>query len=163
MSKNKKEELELQEETVLEQETSSAEEEAAEKYNQLNDRYLRLMAEFDNFKKRTVKEKADIYTNAAADAIEAVLPVADTIIRAIEMDKDNEGLRLIEKQLSDALKNIGVETIPAVGENFDPEFHNAIFHVEDESVAENTVVEEFAKGYKYKSKVIRHSMVKVAN
>ncbi|MDD3766986.1 MAG: nucleotide exchange factor GrpE [Eubacteriales bacterium] len=153
----------VQKPDAQEEEEKEAKDDLEGKYNELSDRFLRLVAEYDNFKKRTQKEKSDIYISATADVIEAILPVADTISRALEMDKDNQGIALIEKQLLDSLKSIGVEVIPAVGETFDPEFHNAVFHVEDENVAENTIVEEFARGYKYKNKVIRHSVVKVAN
>ncbi|OQB15568.1 MAG: heat shock protein GrpE [Firmicutes bacterium ADurb.Bin193] len=134
-----------------------------ERFNQLNDSYLRLLAEFDNFKKRTQKEKTEIYTNAAADILEAILPVLDTVSRAVNLDPQNEGIALIKKQLDDVLSAIGVEEIPAIGEQFSPELHNAVMHIDDESRGSNIIVEEFAKGYKYKNKVIRHSMVKVAN
>lgn len=128
-----------------------------------DDRYLRLMAEYDNFKKRTQKEKIEIYTSATADVIEAILPVLDATCRAVEIEPESEGLSLIKKQFNDAMKSIGVEEINAVGEQFDPELHNAVMHIDDEAIDNNTIVEEFAKGYKYKNKVIRHSMVKVAN
>ena len=129
----------------------------------LNDKYLRVLAEYDNYKKRTQKEKSDIYTIAVADVIEAVLPVMDAICRAAEMEKDSEGILLIKKQLDDVLKQIGVEPINAVGEKFDPQLHDAAADVEDEKYGSNTVIEEYAKGYQYKEKVIRHSVVKVAN
>lgn len=134
-----------------------------EQLNQLNDRYLRLLAEYDNFKKRTQRERGEIYSAAAADVIEAILPVLDTISRAMEMDADNEGIKLIKKQFEDSLSAIGVERINAVGEQFDPRLHNAVLHIEDETTGSNTIVEEFAVGYKYKDRIIRHSMVKVAN
>jgi molecular chaperone GrpE len=122
-----------------------------------------VLAEYDNYKKRTQKEKSDIYTIAVADVIEAILPVMDAICRAAEMEKDSEGILLIKKQLDDVLKQIGIEPINAVGETFDPQLHDAVAHVEDEKYDSNTVIEEYAKGYKYKEKVIRHSVVKVAN
>ena len=109
------------------------------------------------------KRKMDIYTIAVADVIEAILPVMDAICRAAEMEKDSEGILLIKKQLDDVLKQIGIEPINAVGETFDPQLHDAAAHVEDEKYDSNTVIEEYAKGYKYKEKVIRHSVVKVAN
>jgi len=149
-------EKELNEETEVAEETKN-------EFDELNDKYLRTLAEFDNFKKRTQKEKTDIYTSATADTIEKILPVMDSIDRAIELDPENEGLNLILKQLKDTLTAIGVEEIASVGEQFDPEFHNAVMHIEDENFGNNIVAEEFAKGYKYKTKVIRHSMVKVAN
>ncbi|MDR0405364.1 MAG: nucleotide exchange factor GrpE [Clostridiales bacterium] len=161
----KEKELEVEETEREAQEQPVTESPTAEpdKYAELNDRYLRLMAEYDNFKKRTQKEKSDIYVSAAADVIEAMLPVVDTVRRAVDLDGGNEGLRLISKQLEDALKAVGVEELGAVGEQFDPELHNAVMHIEDASVDGNTVVEEFAKGYRYQGRVIRHSMVKVAN
>ena len=137
--------------------------EKADDLAQLNDRYLRLCAEYDNFKKRTDREKSEIYTCAAADIIETLLPVMDTIIRATEMDGCNEGIALIKKQLDTVLTSIGVEQIKAIGEQFNPHLHEAVMHIEDDTVGNNTVVEVLAAGYKYKEKVIRHSMVNVAN
>ncbi|MCK9478423.1 MAG: nucleotide exchange factor GrpE [Firmicutes bacterium] len=130
---------------------------------QLNDKFLRICAEYDNFKKRTQKEKAEIYADATADVIKAVLTVLDTIDRAAEMDGCNEGIRLIQKQLDTVLKGIGVERIKTDGEQFDPRLHDAVMHIQDESIGSNTIVEELAAGYKYKDKIIRHSIVKVAN
>ena len=160
-------ELEILETEEVEEVEQQQEEVDIEK--ELNDKYMRLLAEFDNFKKRTQKEKIQIYTDAAADVVEAVLPVFDNLQRAISSEIEGDaktvldGVKLIEKQFEDALKNIGVAQINAVGEQFDPEMHNAVMHIDDESFGDNIVVEEFAKGYKYKEKVIRHSMVKVAN
>lgn len=138
---------------------------------EMNDKYLRLVAEFDNFKKRTQKEKIQIYKDAAADVIEAILPFIDNINRATSVEVKSEdaknlkeGILLVEKQFGEMLKNLGVTEISAVGEKFDPNIHNAVMHVDDESVdGEEIVVEEFVKGYMYKDKVIRHSTVKVAN
>ena len=146
-------------------------EEAAKREAELNDKYMRLFAEFDNFKKRTQKEKTQIYTTAAAEVIEAVLPFIDNLKRATSVEvKDDEaksvieGVKLIERQFEDTLKQIGVTEIEAVGQEFDPEKHNAVMHVDDEKIdGENIVVEEFAKGYMYRDKVVRHSTVKVAN
>ena len=133
---------------------------------ELNDKYLRLMAEFDNFKKRTAREKTQIYTSAVADVIEAIVPVIDNFERAVA-DKDNvsyDGIVLIKRQFDEILEKIGVKVIEAVGKPLNPEVHNAVMHVEDETVeGENIIVEEFSKGYIYKDKVIRHSTVKVAN
>lgn len=136
-----------------------------------NDKYLRLAAEFDNFKRRTLKEKTQIYTNAAADVIEAVLPFVDNINRATSVEVESEdakklleGIRLVERQFLDAIKALGVEEIKAVGEKFDPNLHNAVMHIDDSEIdGEEVIVEEFIKGYIYKDKVIRHSTVKVAN
>jgi len=160
-------ELEVLETEEVEEQVEEQEEVNIEK--ELNDKYMRLLAEFDNFKKRTQKEKIQIYTDDAADVVEAVLPIFDNLQRAISSEVEGDaktvldGVKLIEKQFEDALKNIGVAHIKAVGEQFDPEMHNAVMHIDDENFGDNTVVEEFAKGYKYKEKVIRHSMVKVAN
>ncbi|NLB80775.1 MAG: nucleotide exchange factor GrpE [Clostridiaceae bacterium] len=137
--------------------------EKADQLEQLNDRYLRLCAEYDNFKKRTQKEKADIYTDVVADVMTEVLPVMDTIVRAIEMDGNNEGIQLIKKQLDTILEKIGIEQINPKGEQFNPQLHEAVMHIQDEKIDSNTIVEVFAAGYKYRDKIIRHSMVKVAN
>ena len=164
MSKKKAEQAE--EPKVVEAE-EIVEQQQDEKYTELNDRYLRLMAEYDNFKKRTLKEKADIYTNAAADVVEALLPILDTAARAAELcdpdSEDGKGVILIKKQIDDVLKSIGVQEIETKDAAFDPELHNAVMHVEDDEAGIGVVAEEFAKGYIYKEKVIRHSMVKVAN
>ena len=143
-------------------------EKAKEENAALNDKYLRLCAEYDNFKKRTVREKEAIYIDAAADAIKELLPVMDNLARAMDSisDKDNDvykGIEMVYKQTEDIFKKLGVCETKAVGEEFNPELHNAVMHIEDENVTENTVVEEFQKGYTYKDKVLRYSMVKVAN
>ena len=163
-------ETEAQEET-----TEVAEEEAAnpfeEKYKELEDQYLRLRAEYDNYQKRTTREKEARYGDAVIDTVAEFLPVMDDLSRAAALEvstpealKVKEGVELVAKKLKDALSKLGVEEIIAVGEQFDPNLHNAIQHVEDESIAENTVVEEYMKGYVYKGdRVVRHSMVKVAN
>ncbi|MBZ4644699.1 MAG: GrpE protein [Clostridia bacterium] len=130
----------------------------------------RTMAEFDNYKKRTVKEKENIYSDAVGDTISQLLPVLDNLERAVNSCKEGvdsakllEGVEMVLKQFNDSLSKLGVEEIKAKGEIFNPELHNAVMHIEDESVGENIIVEEFQKGYKIKDKVIRHSMVKVAN
>lgn len=168
---------ELQEEL---EETPEATEETAEEVEELeevdpvaeaNDKYLRLAAEFDNFKRRTLKEKSQIYTSAAADVLEAILPLIDNLGRATAVEAESEeaknlldGVKLVERQLMEILTNLGVEEIKAVGEKFDPNLHNAVMHIDDETIdGEEIVVEEFMKGYIYKDKVIRHSTVKVAN
>ena len=139
-----------------------------DKLNDVTDRYQRLMAEYDNFKKRTQKEKEAIYTDSVKDTVSELLPVIDNLLRAIESFPDKEsaeckGVEMVLKQTEDIFTKIGVSEIKAVGEEFNPELHNAVMHVEDDAVTENTVVEEFQKGYIYKDKVIRYSMVKVAN
>lgn len=141
-----------------------------EKIEELNDRITRQMAEFDNFRKRTEKEKSQMYEIGAKDIIEKILPVVDNFERGIaavpEEEKSNpfaEGMEKIYKQLMTTLEEIGVKPIEAVDQEFDPDFHNAVMHVEDEEVGENIITEEFQKGYLYRDSVVRHSMVKVAN
>ncbi len=140
-----------------------------EKYDELYDKYLRTLAEYDNFKKRSQKEKDEMYSFAVADTIDKLLPVADNLDRAIlalsedEKTEFSEGVKMVSKQLYEIFEKIGVTEIKAVGEQFDPNIHNAVMHIEDESLDSNIVTEEFMKGYKYKERVIRHSMVKVAN
>lgn len=142
-----------------------------EKYEQqigeLTDRLKRSMAEFDNFRKRTEKEKASMYIIGAKDIVEKMLPVVDNFERglaqAAEGDAFAEGMKMIYKQLMTTLEELGVKPIEALGNEFDPNFHNAVMHIDDESVGENIVVEELQKGYTYKDFVVRHSMVKVAN
>ena len=132
------------------------------------EKYKRLLAEYDNYKKRTVREKEAIYTDSVRDTVEVLLPVIDNLIRALDSfeDKDSEhykGVEMVLRQTQEAFQKLGIEKIKSVGEQFNPEVHNAVMHVEDDSVGANTVVEEFQKGYTYKDKVIRYSMVKVAN
>ena len=141
-----------------------------EKIEELEDRVKRQMAEFDNFRKRTEKEKSHMYEVGARDVIEKILPVVDNFERGLasvpEDQKENPvivGMDKIYSQLMTTLTDLGVEPIEAVGEEFDPNYHNAVMHVEDEELGENVVAEEFQKGYMYKDTVIRHSMVKVAN
>ena len=141
-----------------------------EKIEELEDRVKRQMAEFDNFRKRTEKEKSHMYEVGARDVIEKILPVVDNFERGLATvpeDQKNDpvidGMDKIYRQLMTVLTDLGVEPIEAVGKEFDPNFHNAVMHVEDEELGENVVAEEFQKGYLYKDTVIRHSMVKVAN
>ena len=133
----------------------------------LTDRLKRNMAEFDNVRKRTEKEKSSMYIIGAKDIIEKILPVVDNFERglaqATEGDPFAEGMEKIYKQLTTTLESLGVEPIEAVDKEFNPDLHNAVMHVEDESVGDNIVVEELQKGYTYKGFVVRHSMVKVAN
>lgn len=141
-----------------------------EKIEELTDRLTRQMAEFDNFRKRTDKEKSQMYEIGAKDIIEKILPVVDNfergLVAASEEDKTNpfaEGMEKIYKQLMTTLEEIGVKPIEAVGQEFNPDFHNAVMHVEDEELGENIICEEFQKGYMYRDSVVRYSMVKVAN
>ena len=135
-----------------------------------NEKYIRLMAEFDNYRKRTEKEKAGMYAMGAKDVVEKILPVVDNFERGFSLvaeedaeDPFTEGMQKIYKQLMTTLTDLGVTPIEAVGKEFDPNLHNAVMHVDDESVGENIVVQEFQKGYMYKDSVVRHSMVQVAN
>ena len=157
------ESAEVTEETPLEE----TENEFEKKYNDVNEKYLRTLAEYDNYRKRTIKEKESIYPEAKAVVVEKFLPVLDNFQRAIESAENKdafyEGVVMLKKQMDEVLTALGVEEIKAVGEEFNPEFHNAVMHVEDEETGENIIVEEFQKGYKIGDRVIRHSMVKVAN
>lgn len=177
MAKEKKDneiKEEVAEETVeaVEEAVEETVEEAVEEtvskteYASLYDKYLRLVAEFDNFKKRTQKEKEEIYSIAKTDVVMNLLPVIDNFERAEKFSDDKnveEGIALIKKQFIDVLKKIGIEEIEAENQPFDPNLHNAVLHEEREDVAENTVVEVLQKGYKLGDKVIRYAMVKVAN
>ena len=135
------------------------------------DKYQRCLAEFDNFRKRTVKEKASMYDDGVRSTVEKLLMVIDNLERAVmvqegkvdENDAFFKGVKMTLTQFQDVLRGIGVEEIKAVGEKFDPNLHAAVAHEDDENYGENEVVLEMLKGYKYKDKVIRHSMVKVAN
>ncbi len=149
----------LEEKTPLEK----AEDEIAN----LTDRLMRTAAEFDNFKKRSQRERDEVYSIAVCDTVEKLLPVLDNLERAVTTCVDDngasvlEGVKMIKKQFEDALSSIGITSIEAVGNLFDPEKHNAVMTAESDE-AENTVLEEFMKGYLYKDKVVRHSMVKVS-
>ncbi len=152
-----------QEETTVDVEQT---EEIPEK-NEWQDKYIRLMADFDNYKKRTTKEMQASYKNGLIAAVEELLPVVDNFDRAVaampEDSTDGEGIRMIAKQLYDVLAKLGVTPIEAVGQSFDPNIHNAVMHIEDDAYGENVVAEDFLKGYMCGDKVIRPSMVKVAN
>lgn len=137
---------------------------------ELTDRLKRTMAEFDNFRKRTDKEKASMYEIGARDVIEKILPVVDNFERGLATVPEEakgtpfeEGMEKIYKQLMKTLEDLGVKPIEAVGKEFDPSFHNAVMHVEDENLGENVVAAELQKGYMYRDTVVRHSMVQVAN
>ena len=131
------------------------------------DKYLRLAAEYDNYRKRTAKEKDAAWTEAKAQTVAAFLPVYDNLERALKQETTDEaykkGVEMTMKGLQDALTGLGVEVIPALGETFDPNRHNAVMHVDDEEAGENTIVEVFQQGFLCGDKVIRFSMVKVAN
>lgn len=146
----------------------SLESEDAKKAAEYLDKYQRTLAEFDNYRKRTMREKASMYDDGVRETIEKLLPVVDNLERAVSsaMDKEDslyKGIEMVLKQLKDTLTAMGVEEIPAVGQKFDPNLHAAVSHIEDENFGENEVSIEMLKGYRYKDKVIRHSMVQVAN
>lgn len=141
-----------------------------EKIEELTDKVKRQMAEFENFRKRTEKEKSTMYEMGARDMIERMLPVIDNFERGLaaiqEEEKGNpiaDGMEKIYKQFQKTMEEAGVRAIEAMGQEFNPDFHNAVMHVEDESLGENVVAEELQKGYMYRESVVRHSMVKVAN
>lgn len=141
-----------------------------EQMEELNDRLKRQMAEFDNFRKRTEKEKAQMYDMGASTVVEKILPVIDNFERGLNAVPDDkkddpfvDGMDKIYKQMMTVLAEAGVTPIEAVGREFDPNLHNAVMHIEDDSFGESVVAEELLKGYMYKETVVRHSMVKVAN
>ncbi len=146
----------------------AAEDEARKKYDALNEKYMRTLAEYDNYRKRTIREKEGIYPEAKADAAVKFLPVMDNLERALGIETERtpfyEGVELVKKQLDEVFANLGIEVISArTGEEFNPELHNAVMHTEDEKLGENVIAEELQKGYKLGDRVLRHSMVKVAN
>ena len=160
------------------QETTEAEGESSEEQKdkkdllieELNDKYMRTFAEFDNFRKRTEKEKTAMFEVGAKSIVEKILPVVDNFERGLATVPDEQkedpfvqGMDKIYKQLMTTLEEAGVKPIEALNNEFDPELHNAVMHIEDDSFGENVVVEEFQKGYMYHESVVRHSMVKVAN
>ena len=141
-----------------------------EKIEELTDKLTRQMAEFDNFRKRTEREKSQMYEVGAKDIIEKILPIVDSFERGLDAVKEEErehpfmqGMDKVYKQMMTTLKEIGVTPIEAVGKEFDPAFHNAVMHVEDEAFGENQIAEVFQQGFQIGDKVIRHAMVKVAN
>ena len=155
---------------VTEEREASKEEEYKKKIDDLNDRLMRQMAEFDNFRKRTEKEKSQMFDFGAKGIVEKILPVIDNFERGLDSLSDEEkesafaqGIDKIYKQLMQCLTDAGVTVIEAIGKEFNPEIHNAVMHGEDDSLGENIVSEELQKGYMYKESVVRPSMVKVVN
>lgn len=149
---------------------SKKEDSYKEKIDQLEDRVKRQMAEFENFRKRTDKEKQAMFDTGAKSVIEKILPVVDNFERGLAAISEEEkaapfadGMVMIYKQLMKTLEEAGVKPIEAIGKPFDPNFHNAVMHIEDESLGENVVSQELQKGYTYRDSVVRHSMVQVAN
>ena len=168
MSEKKKEEknenIKQEEKLEKKHETKSAKEKELE---ELTDRYKRVLAEFENYKKRSQKERESLYNSILADVVETMLPVLDNLENAAKVETKDEdykkGIELVLKQFKDVLKSKGVEEIKTVGETFDPELHEAVSSIQDENLGEKEIAQEYRKGYKIGSKVIRHSMVVVAN
>ena len=163
---------EAQEEEVEEsvQETTtepSAEEAHKAALREQEDKYLRLLAEYDNYRKRSQKEKETAWTTAKADTAKEFLPVYDNLERALKQETADEayakGVQMIMTQFKTTLEKLGIQEIPALGETFDPNLHNAVMHIEDENLGENVVAEVFQTGFQTGDKIIRHAMVKVAN
>ena len=163
------EEVTVTEETpeVIEAEAQPTADQSAQLLAAAEDKYLRLAAEYDNFRKRSAKEKESAWTDSKASTAAAFLPVYDNLERALKAPCTDEayqkGVEMTMNQLKDVLTKLGIEEIPALGEKFDPNLHNAVMHVDDEGAEENTIVEVFQTGFKTGDKVIRFAMVKVAN
>lgn len=167
--KKAKEEI-INEEEIVEEKLTPPAEDFEKKFLELEEKYLRLAAEYKNYQARTQREKDELYSRSVADTVEKLLPIVDSVERAETMGKDAksasdvyEGIELINKMTKEVFEKLGVEPILAVGEKFDANFHNAVMHIDDENYGENEICEEFVKGYKTKDRVIRYSMVKVAN
>jgi molecular chaperone GrpE len=173
VAKKDKEKKETPVEEVIEETTAEETVEVPEvnpfeeKYNAERDAHLRLAAEFDNFRKRTVKEKESSYSNGRADAVEKILPVYDNLSRALKQETADaafkKGVEMTMTELVKILSGLGVEIFGEVGEEFDPNIHNAVMHTEDESLGENVISQVFLKGFKLGDKVVRFAMVQVAN
>ena len=165
MAKKKKE---VQQEAPVEETVTEAPvNEWEEKYNQEHDSYLRLAADYDNFRKRTIKEKEQSYGNGKADAVEKLLPVYDNLERALNQPTEDaaykKGVELTMNELVKILNSLGVEIFGNVGDEFDPNLHNAVMHIDSEELGENTIAQVFQKGFKIGEKVVRFAMVQVAN
>lgn len=130
---------------------------------EIKDKYVRVCAEYENYRKRSEKERVDSYVDGMTNAVKALLPVMDNLDRAMAYDPENEGVKMIVKQITDSFTKLGVAEIESDGKPFDPEFHNAIMHEEDPEKGENIVSQTFQKGYALNGKIIRHAMVKVVN
>ena len=150
-------------------ELQKAVDESAAKLSEAEDKYLRLYAEYDNFRRRSQKEKEGIYSDAYVDALTQILPILDNLERAAAFGAEDsehplaKGLELTLKSFAETMEKMGVSEIPALGEQFDPNVHNAVMHIDDESLGENVIAQVFSKGYKLGEKVLRPAMVKVAN
>ena len=140
---------------------------ATEEIKDLEDRFKRMLAEFENYKKRTQKEKENIYGMVTGDVLTTMLPIMDNLEKAAEAKTEDtqyqDGVKLVSRQFAEALKSLGLEEIESVGKKFDPQYHEAVSHIEDETKGEQEIVQEYRKGYKIGNKVVRYSMVIVAN
>jgi len=166
----KKEDEEIIEKESKEQQPEENKEQemvSKQDYDELEDRYKRILAEFENFKKRSSKERESLYNSILSDIVEVILPVVDNLENAAKVEtKDanyKQGVELVLKQLKDVLKSKGIEEIKTIGETFDPELHEAVSSIQDENLGEKEIAQEYRKGYKIGTRVIRHSMVVVAN
>lgn len=157
----------MEEEVKKNEEVIEKNSEVNNELEEMNDRYKRLLAEFENYKKRSQKERESLYNMITGDVLTSILPVMDNLEKAASVKTEDisyqEGVKLVVKQFSDVLNKFGMEEIESVGKRFDPELHDAVSHIEDPSKGEQEIVEEYRKGYKIGNKVIRHSMVIVAN
>ena len=170
MEEKEKENLEEKQEKETKEkkeQTSNKDMVPKQDYEELEDRYKRILAEFENFKKRSSKEREGLYNMILSDVVEVVLPIVDNLESAVKIETNDEeykkGIELVLKQLKDVLRAKGVEEIKTVGETFDPELHEAVSSIQDENLGEKEIAQEYRKGYKIGSRVIRHSMVVVAN
>ena len=165
MEKEEKKVNEVQEDEVKENEETV--ENIQNEIDEMNDRYKRLFAEFENYKKRSQKERENMYGMITGDVVSKILPIMDNLENAANAKTEDiayqDGVKLVMKQFSNALKSFNVEEIVALGQKFDPELHEAVSHIEDETKGEQEIVQEYRKGYKIGTRVIRHSMVIVAN
>jgi molecular chaperone GrpE len=166
LAKKEKKETPVEEQEVPVEETPEVDP-WEQKYNEEHDSYLRLAADYDNFRKRSAKEKEALYSMGKADAVEKLLPVYDNLERALNQQTQDEaykkGVEMTMTQLTQIFEGLGVEIFGAVGDEFDPNLHNAVMHTEDEEAKENTITQVFQKGFKLGEKVVRFAMVQVAN
>ena len=150
-----------------EQETKMEDMVPKKDYEELDDRYKRILAEFENFKKRSGKEREGLYNSILSDVVEVMLPIVDNLENAVKVETADEnykqGIELVLKQFKDVLSSKGVEEIKALGETFDPESHEAVGSIQDDNLGEKEIAQEYRKGYKIGNRVVRHSMVVVAN
>ena len=164
---NKAERNEAKKNDSKEEKNKSKEVVPKQDYDELDDRYKRILAEFENFKKRSAKEREGLYNSILSDVIEVILPVVDNLENAAKVETKDEsykqGVELVLKQLKDVLSSKGIEEIKTIGETFDPSLHEAVSSVQDDTKGEKEIVQEYRKGYKIGNRVIRHSMVVVAN